>query len=138
MNGLRPALFVLILGIGLWTIDSSALGQTRTIYIVAGDGVALTRQDVKEVFLGNKTFSGSTKLVPVANTVGLDEFLEKVLNVTPSQLEAVWNKKTFRDGVNPPRVLTSDTAVINFVKQTAGAIGYVTTAPTGVAVLQTY
>ena len=132
------ALFALLLGIGLWIVTSLALGQTRTIYIVAGEGVALTRQDVKDVFLGNKTFSGSTKLVPVANTVGLDDFLQKVLNITPSQLEAVWNKKTFRDGVNPPRVMTSDTAVINFVKQTPGAVGYVTIAPTGVAVIQTY
>ena len=138
MRRLARPLSVLILTVGLWTPANLALGQTRILYIIAAEGVTLTRQDVKDVFLGKKYFSGSIKLVPAANMVGLDEFLHKVLNLTPNQLEAVWNKKAFRDGVMSPRVLRSDTAMIEFIKQTPGAVGYVTTTPIGVNVIHTY
>jgi hypothetical protein len=46
-----------------------------------------------------------------------------------------WTKKSFRDGVSPPAVKGSDADTIEFVKQTAGAVGYVSTSPAGVTLV---
>jgi len=116
----------------------TAYAQTRTIYLIAGSGVSLSAKDVKDVYLGEKSFSGSKLLVPLGNAVGFIEFMEKVLGVTPSQFEAIWSKRSFQDGLNPPKLLMSDTAVINFVKSTPNAIGYVSRPPVGVTVIATY
>jgi len=126
---------VLALFLGSMTI---AYSQTRTIYLIAGSGVSLTANEVKDVYLGKKAFSGSTLLVPVGNAVGFVEFIERVLGVSPAQFESIWSKRSFQDGLNPPKLLMSDTAVINFVKAKPGAIGYVSRPPVGVTVIETY
>ena len=133
--------FALALIVGLaWFLASTppASAQTRTIYLIAAPGLTLSAKDVKDVYLGKKTFSGSTQLVPVGNAVGFVEFMERVLGVTPVKFESTWSKKTFQDGLNPPKLLMSDTAVINFVKATPGAIGYVSRAPAGVTVIESF
>ena len=140
-NFLYRSVSTLIVGIAL-TLSLVAIpqgyAQTRTIYLIAGPGVTLSAKDVKDVYLGKKAFSGSTQLVPVGNAVGFVEFIENVLGVTPAQFEAIWSKRSFRDALNPPKLLMSDTAVINFVKTTPGAIGYVSKAPVGVTLIETY
>ena len=55
-----------------------------------------------------------------------------------SKYESIWIKKAFRDALNPPKVLMNDTDVIDYVKRTPGAVGYVASAPSGVTVLQKY
>lgn len=112
--------------------------QSKTIYVVCGEGVSLTAKDVKDVFTGRKTFSGATPLVPVGNAAGVREFLDRIVGMSATQFEALWSKKAFLDGVNAPKLLMSDMAVINFVQRTPGAVGYVSTPPTGVTIVQTY
>jgi hypothetical protein len=48
----------------------------------------------------------------------------------------IWTKKSFREGLTPPAVKSSDIKVIEFVKRTPGAVGYVTSDPTGVTIIQ--
>ena len=51
-------------------------------------------------------------------------FSRSVLGASPEDLEKYWNDMYFH-GVSPPFVLASDEAVLRFVAQTPGAIGYV-------------
>jgi hypothetical protein len=51
-------------------------------------------------------------------------FSQAVLGATPEDLEKYWNDMYFH-GMSPPYVLSSDEAVLRFVAQTRGAIGYV-------------
>jgi ABC-type phosphate transport system substrate-binding protein len=51
-------------------------------------------------------------------------FSSAVLGSTPEELQPYWNDMYFH-GVSPPFVLSSEEAVIRFVAQTPGAIGYV-------------
>lgn len=130
--------FWLMLLLGIFPRVTSIHAQAPTIYVVAAQGVPLTDSDVKEIFLGDKTFTGSTKLVPVDNASVRDGFLSKVLAMKAAKYESIWTKKAFRDAINPPKVLMSDTEVIDYVKRTPGAVGYVASAPSGVTVVQKY
>ena len=51
-------------------------------------------------------------------------FSQRVLRISPEEMERYWNDMYFH-GVSPPHVLASPEAVLRFVAQTAGAIGYV-------------
>ncbi len=129
----------LLLALGLIAgIASIGSAQAPTLYVIGGPGVVLSADDIRDVFLGEKIFSGSTKLTAVANRVGIEAFLSKVMGMSAVKLQAVWSNKNFRDGVSPPRLLSSDTEVIEFVKRTPGAVGYVSTAPTAVNVIKSY
>ncbi len=51
-------------------------------------------------------------------------FSHAVLGYAPEELEQYWNDRYFH-GVLPPYVLTSGEAILRFVSETPGAIGYV-------------
>lgn len=51
-------------------------------------------------------------------------FSQRVLNASPKGLAQYWSTMYFH-GVSPPHVLASEEAVLRFVAETSGAIGYV-------------
>ena len=107
-------------------------------YLISHPGTTLTAADVREVYVGEKQFAGSVKLVPVDNTTAQEQFLAKVLNLDKAKYVALWTKKGFRDGLNPPPVKSGDNDVLEFVKRTPGAVGYVNASPSGVNVVLKY
>jgi len=108
------------------------------VFVIAHSSVQIGAADVREVFLGNMQFAGGAKLQPVDNGPAQAEFLSKAVKMDPDRYAAAWTKKTFRDGVNAPPVKSGDAEVLEFVKRTPGAVGYVSTAPSGVTVVQKY
>jgi hypothetical protein len=108
------------------------------LYVIANSGVNLTAADAREVFLGEKQFSGSIKLVPVDNAAVQEAFLAKVIKMDSAKYASSWTKKSFRDGLTPPALKSSDVEVIEFVKRTPGAVGYVSTSPSNVSVIQKF
>ena len=122
----RARLGCLALIAALWLHCAQA--AAGDIYIVAND-VALSPSDVREVYFGEKEFSGNTRLVPVDNLSSQNEFLPKVLSMNDQRYTSLWVRKAFRDALNPPAVKANDAEVIAFVKQTRGAIGYVSIMP---------
>ena len=134
----RALLFLLALWASLIAFSRSGLAQTPSLYVIAGQGVTLTATEVREVYLGDKLFSGSVKLVPVDNAAAREAFLSKVMGMSASKYESVWTKKAFRDALNPPNVLSTDAQVLEFVKRTPGAVGYVSTPPSGVTIIQKF
>ena len=114
------------------------LAQTPTLYVIGGQGVTLTGTEVKEVYLGDKVFSGSVRLVPVDNAAARETFLSKVMGMTASKYESTWTKKAFRDALNPPNLLSTDAQVVEFVKRTIGTINYISTPPSGVTIIQKF
>ena len=101
------------------------------IVVICNSDVTLRAADVKEVFLGEKSFAGPVKLVPADNSALQASFLEKVLKLDAAKYASVWTKKSFRDGANPPPVRSSDAEAIAYVKQTSGGCSYVSVAPPG-------
>jgi len=105
------------------------------VYVISNSGTTVSASDVREVFLGEKQFAGSIKLVPVDNAAAQEQFLSKVMKMEAAKYNSSWTKRSFRDGVTPPAVKGGDADTIEFVKQTAGAVGYVGSSPAGVNVV---
>lgn len=131
---IRTAALTLVLALGT-LVSEIAFAD---VFVIAHLGVQLTANDVREIFLGEKQFVGSTKLTPIDNGPVQEEFLSKVLRMEPDRYSSVWTKKSFREGLNPPSVRSGDAEVIDFVRKTPGAVGYVSTSPGGVSLVQKY
>lgn len=107
-------------------------------YVVAHSSVRIGANDVKEVFVGNMQFAGAIKLIPVDNGALLGDFLTKVLKMDPDRYANTWAKKSFREGLSPPPIKTGDAEVLDFVRRTPGAIGYVGHHSAGANVILQY
>lgn len=116
----------------------SAPALAADVFVVCHASVTLSADEIREVFVGEKQSAGSVKLQPMDNSAAQADFLAKVLKVDAGKYAAIWTKKGFREGINPPPVRASDLEVIAAVKSTPGAIGYVSKAPADVKVLQKY
>jgi ABC-type phosphate transport system substrate-binding protein len=101
------------------------------LYIIANPGTAISAADIKDIFTGQKQFSGPVKLTPVDNAAAQEVFLANALRMDPGRYNTIWTKKSFREGLNPPYVKTGDAEVLEFVRKTPGGIGYVSSAPPG-------
>lgn len=108
------------------------------IYLIANPALTLTPEEAKEAFLGEKQVAGPVKLVPLDNASVQREFLERVYRMDTARYNTIWAKKGFRDGLNPPALKGTDAEVIGSVKSVPGALGYVTSLPPGVTLIQKY
>jgi hypothetical protein len=121
--------------VGLIIAGCAGIAAAGDIYVICSAGITLQPAEVRDVFLGEKGFAGSTKLAPADNSVAQADFLANVLKLDATKYAGIWTKKSFRDGANPPSVKSSDAEAIAFVKQTAGGCSYVSSAPAGVNVI---
>ena len=135
MRAHRKPVSLLAAGLLALGIAPAALAE---VVVIANPATQVAATDVEEIFLGEKQFAGSTKLVPVDNGPQQEAFLGKVLKLDSNKYNSKWAKKSFREGLNPPAVKSGDAEVIDYVKRTPGAIGYVASAPAGVTVVQKY
>jgi len=99
------------------------------IYVIANPQVKLSPEDVREIYLGDKEFSGDVRLAPVDNQAALAGFVVKALGMNLQRYSTLWVKKAFRDALTPPAVKATDFEVLEFVKRTRGAVGYVSSVP---------
>jgi len=106
------------------------------VVVIVNPGITISPGEIKDIFLGEKQFAGSVKLVVVDNAASQEGFLSKFMQMDVIKYNNIWTKKSFRDGLTPPPVKSSDFEVTEFVKRTPGAIGYVSTTPTGVTIIQ--
>ena len=86
-------------------------------------------KDISRVFLGkSKSLPGGHKVKPVGLSDGnsaRDEFNEKVLKKSNSQLKSYWSKLIFTGKGQPPKELGSDADMVNQVSSDPGSIGYI-------------
>jgi len=86
---------------------------------------------IKKIYLGkSKSFDDGVKVNPVnqdGNNVA-DEFNDKVVGKSGSQLNAYWSKLVFTGKGTPPEKLSNDQAVIDFVSSNTDGIGYIDSA----------
>jgi hypothetical protein len=100
-----------------------------SLYVICNPSVDLSRDDLRDVFLGEKHYSGKVKLAPADNRVAQAVFLEKVLMMAAAKYSTSWIKKSFRDGVNPLPVKGGNAEAIEYVRREPGACSYVTIPP---------
>ena len=129
----KTNVMLVLFGMGITgMIPSLAAAATPAggdVYAIAHSGVILTAAELRDVYLGEKQFAGSTRLVPVDNSSIQDAFLEKAVYMETYKYASLWIRKSFRGGLTPPITKSSDVEVIEFVKKTVGAVGYISTPP---------
>lgn len=121
---------VLVLGLALSLSSLSALADVSVI-VNPGNSSAVSADMVKKIYLGKtKSFGNGVSVAPMNQdgTALADEFNDKVVGKSSSQLNAYWAKLVFTGKGTPPAKAPSDQAVIDFVASTSGAIGYVDSA----------
>ena len=118
-----------LLGLGLMGVVATVPATAGDVYVIAHQSVALSEAELRDVYLGEKQFAGSLKLVPIDNPVVQGDFLAKAINMDPSKYAALWTKKGFRGGLAAPLIKAGDAEVISQVKSTRGAVGYISSPP---------
>ena len=111
------------------------------VYVIANPSVELSADNIRDVFIGEKLLVTGVKLAPVDNAGAQAEFLAKVMSLDIAKYSSIWTKKGFRDGLNPPDMKAADSDVILYVRQTPGAIGYISAVPvttTGFKIIKKY
>ncbi len=99
---------------------------------------------ISKVFLGKaKSLPSGQKIVPINLEQGdpiREEFNDKVLNKSESQLKSYWSKLIFTGKGQPPKDVGSEADVIKLVADNPNIIGYVSpgAVTAGVKVLATY
>lgn len=108
------------------------------VFVISNSGTQISPGEIKDVFTGEKQVAGSTKLVPVDNAPVQAAFLSTVIKVEADRYKSIWTKKSFREGLVAPAVKSGDGEVLDFVRNTPGAVGYVGSTPSGVNVIQKF
>ena len=126
-------LFVLISSV------SSARADNLIAIINPDNHSALSVADVRNIFLGKvRKFPGGGSAVPVeidGDEAPLNEnFDNKVLNKTPSQLRAYWSQMVFTGRATPPKQVGSTEDLIKLIEANPNMIGFVSSLPTSAKV----
>ena len=127
-----------LLGLGMVGIGVITSAMAGDVYVIAHSSVNLAEKELREVYVGEKQFAGAVKLVPVDNAIAQSDFLERVISMRADKYAALWVKKGFRGQATVPTTKSSDAEVIKFVKNTPGAVGYVSGPASGVKELYHY
>jgi ABC-type phosphate transport system substrate-binding protein len=103
------------------------------IAVVVGAGASaqaapLSSAMVASIFRRKRQFWDDQMRIVAVNLPALHplrrQFSQRLFKRSPEDLQAYWNDQYFH-GVVPPAVLASEEAVIRFVADTPGAVGYV-------------
>lgn len=89
---------------------------------------SLSVDEVQRIFLGKKTvWENGKKIIPVCLKGGRkhETFLRAFLDLTPSQFDTFWKQAVFTGTGRPPKSFESEEELIQFVKSTAGGVGYI-------------
>ena len=131
-----PFIALVVLGAGGAGLAYAA--NAADVYVIANEVVHFAPGELREVFLGERQFASGRRLVPLDNASLQKDFIGRVVGIDPAKYSTVWAKKGFREGINPPDLKSGDQDVIATVRATPGAIGYVSTVPAGVHVVDRY
>jgi TonB family protein len=132
-----PKLLLVAAGLAiLVSVDSLADG----IKVIANSSVkadTISEDELKLVFLGERiSLTDGTHVEPVFMKEGpVDRaFLRKYLGVTEDDLQIHYRTLLFTGRGSMPKVLESDAAVVAYVAETRGAIGYVSASANALGV----
>jgi len=111
-------------------LSLSVVAQAEVAIIVhPSNNSTLTETDLTRMFLGKmKSFPNGESAVPVNMPEGhatTDEFNQKVLSKSASQLKAYWSKLVFTGKGTPPQDAGSAEEMLKLVAGNPSLIGYV-------------
>jgi len=104
-------------------------GSYKVIANTANTPDSVSKRDLARIFLKKKKkWPNGQKAQPVeqkGNDALRTSFSKEVLGKSLEMVESHWQAQVFSGKGSPPKQMTSDAAVINFVRSQPGAVGYV-------------
>jgi len=89
----------------------------------------VSQDDISKLFMGRaKTFNDGKEAQAVnlvESAAARADFDQKVLGRSSSQMKAYWSKLVFTGKGTPPKELSSEQEVLDFVAKNPAAIGYI-------------
>jgi hypothetical protein len=120
--GLRPLIALLAAALPCAAVDVQVI-------INPDAGVAsATPADIEDLYLGRKAkWPNGAKAVVLTNAAAdeTQRFLSRVLDRTPASFSAEWKRIVFTGKGSPPAEARDDREMIDLVRATRGAVGYV-------------
>jgi ABC-type phosphate transport system substrate-binding protein len=129
----------------LASLASWSGASAQDVVLVANKGVKIseiTDADLRGIFMGTRTrFADGSHAVPVTLRGGPAHavFLRNHLSEGPEEFRSQWRKVVFTGQGAMPKTFDSESALIEYVAATPGAIGYVSriSSQVGVKLLTT-
>jgi hypothetical protein len=119
-------LILLLASLGSWSAASA-----QDVVVVANRGVQISEisnADLRAIFMGTRTrFADGSHAVPVTLKGGPvhEVFLKNHLGEGPEEFRSQWRKVVFTGQGAMPKAFDSESALIEYVAATPGAVGYV-------------
>ena len=119
-------MLLLLASLGSWSTAGA-----QDVVLVANKSVKIseiTSADLRAIFMGTKTrFADGSHAVPVTLKGGPahEVFLKHYVGEDPEEFRSQWRKVVFTGQGAMPRAFDSESALIEYVAATPGAVGYV-------------
>lgn len=123
--------FISIIALFMALLMLPMISLASNVFIIANESVptmSLTSEDIKEIFLGRRiSWENGEKVVFVVQdrTEASDTFLKTYVRKNAYDYDVFWKKQVFTGKGQIPPSFSSDQELVQFVAQTPGAIGYV-------------
>ncbi len=119
--------------IGIVAPGVSSLAQDENPILIANTAVPdrpFSKTEVQNIFLGKVTKIDGAKITFVILKSGdvHTAFLAAYLSRTPAQYTQYWKKLVFSGKGRSPKAIETEDELMEYIAQTAGAIGYIGTA----------
>lgn len=130
----------LLLILGVLLTSPGHAGGLLVIVSTQVPDATISAAQLADIYMLKKNFwADNTQVVPVnreASSTVREKFSEAIFKLSPQELAEFWNRLRFQ-GKLPPLIQTSDEAVLGFVRNVPGAIGYINAdqAVSGVKIL---
>lgn len=115
----------------LSTLSFASFGDVAVI-VNPSNNSEISENDISRIFLGkNKSYTNGNSVEPVNTKYGSgvrQEFEDKLIGKSKSQMKAYWSKLIFTGKGKPPKELSSDDEILAFVAANPNAIGYISSA----------
>ena len=108
------------------SISQAHAAEIAVIVNASGPLVSAAERDIADIYLGEKRFQDGIKIAPLLYPEGAvkESFLREMVRMTPKEYKLYWTKKIFQEGTPLPKTPAGIPDIINTVKETEGAIGF--------------
>lgn len=116
----------------LWVplaLFSASVFAEVAVVVHPSNAAALNPEAIAQIYLGrSKSFPDGKAALPLGQAEGsktTEQFNQKVLNKSGSQIKAYWSKLVFTGKGTPPKEISTDAEMLELVSQNPSVIGYV-------------
>lgn len=132
------SIFLFVAAAGMFANQAKA--QAVVIANPSVKSADVSKSDLRDVFTGaSSTFKDGSHVTPVLLKGGAvnDEFLSAYVGKPDGAFKASWRSLVFSGQASMPKTFDSESALVEYVAHTPGAVGYISkgTAHEGVKVL---